>query len=127
MPTEVGQYVLLNMARAGLAAGDAALARRYADEAHAGPQAGRAHLAGLTELYAAIALADGDPADAARLLGCAQAIRGVPHQGSQDLARMVVATRAALGDAGYAREYATTAAYSLDEAREAVRLYAGTP
>ncbi len=125
LPAEVGQFVRLNLARAALAAGDPAQARQFADEVHDGPFAGRSNLAGLAELYAALAFTDGDPGTAARLLGCAEAIRGVVNLGSRELAQLITAVRDALGADDYAREYAGTAAYSLDEAREAVRLYAG--
>jgi predicted ATPase/DNA-binding SARP family transcriptional activator len=127
LPAEVGQFVLLNLGRAALATGDLEQARQAADQVNDGPFAGRPNLAGLAELYAGIALAQGDPVNAARLLGCAEAIRGLANQGSRELARLMTAVQDALGPGTYAREYAQARAYSLDEARAAVRLYAGRP
>jgi DNA-binding SARP family transcriptional activator len=79
------------------------------------------------EVYAAIALAEHDAGTAARLLGYAEAVRGVANRGSRELDATVAAVRDALGPETYTREYTSTAAYSLTEAREAVRLCAGTP
>jgi len=72
---------------------------------------------------ATVAAAQGAPDRAARLLGCAEAIRGVPNQGSREVVATTLALQEALGTERYAREYATTAAYSLEE----VRAFLGAP
>jgi predicted ATPase/DNA-binding SARP family transcriptional activator len=51
-------------------------------------------------LAAAIALADGDPGQAAELLGAAEALRGMPDEADLDLRRVREAARAAHGDRG---------------------------
>jgi predicted ATPase/DNA-binding SARP family transcriptional activator len=53
-------------------------------------------------LAAAIALADGDPGQAAELLGAAEVLRGMPDEADLDLRRIREAARAALGDRGFA-------------------------
>ncbi|OLB76213.1 MAG: hypothetical protein AUI14_19370 [Actinobacteria bacterium 13_2_20CM_2_71_6] len=129
LPGEIRPLVLLNLARAVLAAGDVATARRHTDEARDLAD-NRLLFANLAEVYAALALADGEPHRAARMLGCAQAIRSVANLGSREVTATVAATRAALTPEDYTKEYATMAAYSFDEARAAlgvVRSFAGRP
>ncbi len=122
LPAEVGPLIRLNLARAVLAGGDVDEARRLA--AGIGPTDARLVLANLAEVLAAIAVADRAPHDAARLLGCAAAVRGLANQGSREVTAVTAATRALLGDEEYATEYATTAAYSLGEARSLLQAQA---
>ena len=56
----------------------------------------RPAIAGVTEAVADLALADGRPDDAARLLGYAAAIRGVADRGHPDVRRTEAAARDAL-------------------------------
>ncbi|OLE26017.1 MAG: hypothetical protein AUG44_14255 [Actinobacteria bacterium 13_1_20CM_3_71_11] len=122
IPGEIRPIVQLNLVKAVLATGDVAGAGRLIDEVRAAA-GNRLVLAVLAEVEAAVAVARGDGAAAARLLGCAEAIRGVPNRGSREVAATVAAARDAVGPEGYAREYATTAAYSLDK----VRAFLGVP
>ena len=50
----------------------------------------------MAEALADLALADGRPADAARLLGWSAAVRGAPDLGNPDVRRAEAAARAAL-------------------------------
>jgi predicted ATPase/DNA-binding SARP family transcriptional activator len=122
MPGEIRPIVLLNLTRAVLATGDVEGAREQADEVRETAE-NRLVLAVLAEVDAAVAVSESAMDRAARLLGCAEAIRGVPNRGSREVAATVAAAREALGPERYAREYATTAAYSLDE----VRAFLGAP
>ena len=74
-------------------------------------------LANLAEVLAALAVAAGAPHAVARLLGCAEAVRGLANEGSREVAATAAAARSAVDPEEYAREYAIGAAYSLDEAR----------
>jgi predicted ATPase/DNA-binding SARP family transcriptional activator len=56
----------------------------------------RPAIAGVAEALADLALAEGRPADAARLLGYAAAVRGAPDQGNPDVRRVETTARAAL-------------------------------
>jgi ATP/maltotriose-dependent transcriptional regulator MalT len=114
IPAEVRPVILLNLARAVLATGDVAEARRHADEVRRGAD-NRLVVASLAEVDAAIALAEGAPDRAAHLLGCAEAARGIANLGSRAVVETAAAARSALGQEKYDREYATGAAYSLDE------------
>jgi predicted ATPase len=53
-----------------------------------------------------LALRGGDPAEAARLLGAADAVRGSIDRSVPDVDRIEAAARAALGDAGFSDAYA---------------------
>jgi predicted ATPase/DNA-binding SARP family transcriptional activator len=59
-------------------------------------------IARVVGLAAAIALADGDPGQAAELLGTAEVLRGMPDEADVDLRRVGGAARAALGDRAFA-------------------------
>jgi hypothetical protein len=59
-------------------------------------------IARVVGLAAAIALADGDPGQAAELLGTAEVLRGMPDEADLDLRRVGEAARAALGDRAFA-------------------------
>jgi tetratricopeptide (TPR) repeat protein len=120
VPPEIRQFILLGLAGAVLRTGDLSRARRHADEAREMAEHRRPMLATVAEVYAAIRLAEGAPRDGARLLGCAEALRGAPNRGSRDVAATAAAARSALDEETYAKEYATGAAYSPDEARDAL-------
>src|SRR5205823_10817034 len=124
LPAEIRPIVLLNLTRAVLATGDLDGARRQLEEVRAMAE-NRLVLAVLAEVDAAVTLAFGEPARAARLLGCAEAIRGIPNRGSREIAATVSAARAALGAERYTREYAVTAAYPLDDVRAFLRSSGG--
>jgi hypothetical protein len=59
-------------------------------------------IARVVGLAAAIALGDGDPGQAAELLGVAEMLRGMPDEADVDLRRVGGAARAALGDRAFA-------------------------
>jgi predicted ATPase/DNA-binding SARP family transcriptional activator len=59
-------------------------------------------IARVVGLAAALALAGGDPGQAAELLGVAEVLRGMPDEADVDLRRVGEAARAALGDRGFA-------------------------
>jgi predicted ATPase/DNA-binding SARP family transcriptional activator len=120
VPPEVRHFILLSLARAVLSAGDAGRARRHADEVRQMTQQKRTTLASVAEIYAAACIAEGAPRAAARLLGCAEALRGAPHLGSRDVTGTVAAAKSALDEEAYAKEYATGAAYSPEDARDAL-------
>jgi predicted ATPase/DNA-binding SARP family transcriptional activator len=75
----------------------------------------RTSIAGATEALADLALADGRPADAARLLGYAAAVRGAPDLGNPDVSRAAAAARAAL-DGEYERLHVQARQLSPDAA-----------
>ncbi len=77
-----------------LRAGDLAGARADLDGAAAGHAARSAMVLAFTD--AELALAVGRPADAARLLGYAAAVRGAPDLGNPDVSRAEATARAAL-------------------------------
>ncbi|MEV5745870.1 hypothetical protein AB0L30_37955 [Microbispora rosea] len=56
-------------------------------------------IANAVEAQAELAIAAGEPAEAARLLGLATSVRGTADKGSPDVRRAEKAARAALGDA----------------------------
>jgi predicted ATPase/DNA-binding SARP family transcriptional activator len=82
-------------------------------------------------LAAAIAVAEGDVARAAELLGTAEVLRGMPDEADLDLRRVAAAARAALGDQGFAlasgRGAARPRAEVLAALAAAVTPGAGTP
>ncbi|WP_329182466.1 AfsR/SARP family transcriptional regulator [Streptomyces sp. NBC_01477] len=79
-----------------------------------------AHIAGAA---AALALLDGDPRQAAALLGAAETLRGRRPTGP-DTDAAATAARAALGDAGYAAAVARTAALGRPAALAVLTSYA---
>jgi predicted ATPase/DNA-binding SARP family transcriptional activator len=116
-------YALTGLAMASLAAGDTFHAVRYSDRLWA---LGRRHRhppsqAIAAQLYAEIAVCLSRPAEAAALLGSAEAIRGVPDLGNPDVLRVAAASRKALGDHAYAAGYAEAASRSSEEAASTVR------
>ncbi|MFC6020311.1 BTAD domain-containing putative transcriptional regulator [Plantactinospora solaniradicis] len=98
---------LLGLALTATARGNLVAAREHVREllAVVTPGRHRPSLASAGEALAAIALAGGDPATAAYLLGLAEAIRGVPALGDPDVAATVESARAALGQ-GYQAAHA---------------------
>jgi predicted ATPase/DNA-binding SARP family transcriptional activator len=103
----VGQVLAVALATLGhieVAAGNLEAARdchRRAMEA-ALKTHDRPVIARVVGLAAALALADGDPGQAAELLGVAEVLRGMPDEADVDLRRVGEAARAALGDRGFA-------------------------
>jgi predicted ATPase/DNA-binding SARP family transcriptional activator len=84
----------------------------------------RPSVAAVTEALADLALADGRPADAARLLGYAAAVRGAPDLGNPDVHRAGAAARAVL-DGEYERLHVPAGRLSPDAAVTAVTALAG--
>ena len=84
------------------------------------PTRDRPVIARVVEAGAAVALAAGDAAQAAELLGTAEALRGLPDRGSPEVARVRGAARAALGGEGFARAYRRGAARPQAEALAAL-------
>jgi predicted ATPase/DNA-binding SARP family transcriptional activator len=82
-------------------------------------------------LAAAIAVAEGDAARAAELLGTAEVLRGMPDEADLDLRRVAAAARAALGDEGFTLAKGRGAARPREQVLAAlavaVRPAAGTP
>ena len=78
----------------------------------------------MTEALADLALADGRPADAARLLGYAAAVRGAPDLGNPDVRRAEATARAAL-DGEYERLSVPAGQLSPDAAVAEVTALAG--
>ncbi|GAA2465163.1 BTAD domain-containing putative transcriptional regulator [Winogradskya humida] len=66
------------------------------------------------------ALRCNDPAEAARLLGAADKIRGATDHSTPDLHRITTAARQALGDAAFAQAYATGTDVTLATAQHAI-------
>ena len=77
-------------------------------------------IARVVGLDAAIALADGDPGQAAELLGTAEVLRGMPDEADVDLRQLREAARAALGDRGFALAFGRGAARPREEALAAL-------
>jgi predicted ATPase/DNA-binding SARP family transcriptional activator len=103
VPSRVRLLPLTGLARLALSCGQLPEARALLAEAFRLALAAepplvqdRPAIAGVTEALAELALADARPADAARLLGYAAAVRGVPDLGSPDVRRAESAARAAL-------------------------------
>jgi hypothetical protein len=108
VPPRVRLLPLTGLARLAAAEGNLAEARGLLAEAlglvlPAGPAPvqDRPAIAAVSEALADLALADGRPADAARLLGCAAAVRGAPDQGNPDVRRVAAAAESAM-DGGHA-------------------------
>jgi predicted ATPase/DNA-binding SARP family transcriptional activator len=105
VPSRVRLLPLTGLARLALSRGQVADARGLLAEAFRLALAAeppmvqdRPAIAGATEALADLALADGRPADAARLLGYAAAVRGAPDLGNPDVRRTEATARAALDD-----------------------------
>jgi predicted ATPase len=103
VPSRVRLLPLTGLARLAVSRGQLAEARGLLAEAFrlalaAEPPLAqdRPAIAGATEALADLALADGRPADAARLLGHAAAVRGAPDLGNPDVRRTEATARAAL-------------------------------
>jgi tetratricopeptide (TPR) repeat protein len=101
VPPRVRLLPLTGLARLAAADGDLAGARELLAEALGllvpggpVPVQDRPAIAAVAEALADLALADGSPADAARLLGYAAAVRGAPDQGNPDVRRVAAAVRA---------------------------------
>ena len=69
-----------------------------------------------------LALRGGDPAEAARLLGAADAVRGSADRLLSDVDRIEAAARAALGDAGFGEAYRSGGTVTVATARAAAGL-----
>jgi predicted ATPase/DNA-binding SARP family transcriptional activator len=82
-------------------------------------------IARVVGLAAAIALAHGDPGRAAELLGTADVLRGMPDEADVDLRQVREATRAALGDQGFALATGRGAARPREEVLAALAAGAG--
>ncbi|WP_431958980.1 BTAD domain-containing putative transcriptional regulator [Actinacidiphila sp. bgisy160] len=109
--------------------GDTARARGHFREA-AGVEHGARDLplaAGLADAFAGLALAEGDPARAAELLGVGSALRGPEVPAGPDAARTEDAVRAALGDPAHDEAYARGAGLPTDRALRALTVLTGHP
>jgi predicted ATPase/DNA-binding SARP family transcriptional activator len=101
---QVHAVALAALGHIEVAAGDLEAARdchRRAMEVALGTH-DRPVIARVVGLAAAIALADGDPGQAAELLGVAEVLRGMPDEADVDLRRVGEAARAALGNRDFA-------------------------
>ncbi len=131
VPPRVRLLPLTGLARLAVSRGDLAEARGFLAEAlglalAADPPAvqDRPAIAGVTEALADLALAGGGPADAARLLGYAAAVRGAADQGNPDVRRVETAARAAL-DGGYGELYVPAGSMSAEAAVTEIAALAG--
>ena len=131
IPPRVRLLPLTGLARLAAAGGTLAEARALLAEAlrllwpaAPLPIQDRPAIAAVAEALADLALADGRPADAARMLGYAAAVRGAPDQGNPDVRRAEAAARTAL-DGGYDGLYVQAAHVSADEAVTEVTALAG--
>jgi predicted ATPase/DNA-binding SARP family transcriptional activator len=102
VPPRVRLLPLTGLARLAAADGGLAEARGLLAEAltlvlppSPAPVQDRPAIAAVAEALADLALADGRPADAARLLGYAAAVRGAPDHGNPDVRRVAAAARSA--------------------------------
>ncbi|MEW9532251.1 BTAD domain-containing putative transcriptional regulator [Microbispora sp. NPDC049125] len=109
---DIRARIYVALGRAAETAGDAAealawhrraLSTRYSDRSFG-------TTAEVADGLAGVALLEGDPERAARLLGVGSALRGSPLPGDPDNDRVSARCRAALGDAPYAQVYAQAAA-----------------
>jgi predicted ATPase len=119
---QIHSSLLVSIGHLELATGKAAGAREWYERALvvAIRSKDRPVIARAVELWAAIAIAEGDPERAAMLLGEATALRGLPDEADPDVARVRVAARAALGDEGFALAYERGAARPRDEVEAAL-------
>jgi predicted ATPase/DNA-binding SARP family transcriptional activator len=126
--------LLVSRARVELAAGDLERAKGWAERAlePAVTSRDRPVMARVVELRAELALAEGDAERAAELLGTAEVLRGMPDEADVDLRQVRAATRAALGEPGFALAYQRGTTRPRDElvaalAAEVSSSAAGTP
>jgi predicted ATPase/DNA-binding SARP family transcriptional activator len=121
LPQQFRARALSALGRVSAARGDLAAGRGYLAEAlRLGLACGdRPVIADVADALATLAVADGQPARAARMLGLAAATRGLPDRGSPDVAAAESAARAGLGQR-YDRAYAATAGLSPDAATAAL-------
>jgi hypothetical protein len=131
VPSRIQLLPLTGLARLAVACGQLPEAREVLAEAFRLALAvepplvqDRPAIAGVTEALADLALADGRPADAARLLGYAAAVRGAPDRGNPDVRRAEAAARAALRGE-YDGLYVQAANVSADAAVTEVTALAG--
>jgi len=131
VPPRIRLVPLAGLARLAAAGGQLAEAREFLGEAIGLAVAAehplvqdRPAIAGVAEALADLALADDRPADAARLLGYAAAVRGAPDQGNPDVRRAEAAARTALGGE-YAGLHVQAANMSADAAVTEVTILSG--
>ncbi|MFF4125225.1 BTAD domain-containing putative transcriptional regulator [Microbispora rosea] len=112
---------LIALGRVAAATGDLGSARAHLDDGLRLTLAvgDRSAIANAVEAQAELAIAAGEPAEAARLLGLATSVRGTADKGSPDVRRAETAARAALGDAHDA-VYLAAAALGTDTALAAL-------
>ncbi|WP_455565312.1 tetratricopeptide repeat protein [Microbispora rosea] len=112
---------LIALGRVAAATGDLGSARAHLDDGLRLTLAvgDRSAIANAVEAQAELAIAAGEPAEAARLLGLATSVRGTADKGSPDVRRAETAARAALGDAHDA-VYLAAAALGTDTALDAL-------
>jgi predicted ATPase/DNA-binding SARP family transcriptional activator len=117
--------VLVALGQLAVAEGDAAAAREHFREAvTADIAAMRLPMAGslAAEAAAELAFLEGDPRQAATLMGAARAMHGSSLSGA-GAARIATASRAALGDEPYEAAFRLAAAYDRDTALETLSAY----
>jgi predicted ATPase/DNA-binding SARP family transcriptional activator len=131
VPSRIRLLPLTGLARLAVSCGQLSEARGFLAEAFrlaltAEPPLiqDRPSIAGATEALAELALAVGRPADAARLLGCAAAVRGAPDLGNPDVSRAEATARAAL-DGEYEGLHVPAGQLSPDAAVTEVTALAG--
>jgi predicted ATPase/DNA-binding SARP family transcriptional activator len=131
VPSRIRLLPLTGLARLAVSCGQLSEARGFLAEAFrlaltAEPPLiqDRPSIAGATEALAELALAVGRPADAARLLGYAAAVRGAPDLGNPDVSRAEATARAAL-DGEYEGLHVPAGQLSPDAAVTEVTALAG--
>ena len=131
VPSRIRLLPLTGLARLAVSCGQLSEARGFLAEAFRLALAAeppliqdRPSIAGATEALAELALAVGRPADAARLLGYAAAVRGAPDLGNPDVRRAGATARAAL-DGEYEGLYVPAGQLCPDAAVTEVTALAG--
>jgi predicted ATPase/DNA-binding SARP family transcriptional activator len=131
VPSRIRLLPLTGLARLAVSCGQLSEARGFLAEAFRLALAAeppliqdRPSIAGAAEALAELALAVGRPADAARLLGYAAAVRGAPDLGNPDVSRAEATARAAL-DGEYERLHVPAGQLSPDAAVTEVTALAG--
>jgi predicted ATPase/DNA-binding SARP family transcriptional activator len=131
VPSRIRLLPLTGLARLAVSCGELSEARGFLAEAFrlaltAEPPLiqDRPSIAAETEALAELALAVGRPADAARLLGYAAAVRGTPDLGNPDVSRAEATARAAL-DGEYERLHVPAGQLGPDAAVTEVTALAG--
>ncbi|MBK1784379.1 AAA family ATPase [Prauserella sp. ASG 168] len=117
---EVRANLEVSLGRIAEASGEYAEARRrFRDAARSGLGRSDVLVAALAaEGLAAVSLAEGDAAGAARLLGAGTAVRGGAIAADPDVERVASGAKAALGETGFAAAHAAGLALSQREALE---------